>query len=144
MIRKATFGDLATIRPLVRAASEELSARFGAFDCTDVIVAGVANAIVAGDAVYVAMEDSQVVGWVAWSFVPSARFAVGLGTYVMPEWRRRGISKRLRDAAEEHCRRQGALVVSGVVAKGNVAALQSCLAEGFAVVGVAVEKELQP
>jgi len=99
----------------------------------------------AGEAVVVAEQDGDLVGFCAWVHLPHSppTKVEGLGTYVVPPARRDHVSCALRKFAEEHAYRMGYRYVDGIAARDNPAGLESVLRRGFRVVGVHVRRDFQ-
>lgn len=144
-IRPAVKEDWPAIVALVRQAVAELEGRFGIPDVSEVMSPLIAQGIELGEAVYVADVDGAVVGYVAWvghvPGIPKGR-AIGLGTYVDPQHRRRHLSDELRAAASARCRELGYVAVRGEAHVDNEAGLRSCERLGFKPVAVVVELDL--
>jgi GNAT superfamily N-acetyltransferase len=138
-VKRATWEDEQILADLYRAATEERG------DTNlQLVFDGVRYALQNDDAVYLAFDGDRPVGVVAWTHTPLAAegAVVGFGTYVVPQYRRQGIQRRLRAAATDHCRQKHYKTVEGVVSENNVAGLQSALDDGFEVVGYLVRKTL--
>lgn len=87
------------------------------------------------------------VGYTLWCELPNplgldfaARVLHGLGTYVLPPYRRVKVSEHLRNVAEAQAKRLGFEKIVGVAY--HEAGAQSVLRRGFTVVGAHVEKRL--
>jgi GNAT superfamily N-acetyltransferase len=144
IVRKATWADEDVLAELYRAANTELGSKYGRGESIQLVFDVLRYALQNDDAVFLAFDGDWAVGAVAWTHTPLARdgVAVGVGTFVRPEYRRSDVSRKLRQAASDYCKEKGYTSVEGVVAEGNVAGLQSALDNGFKVVGYLVEKQL--
>lgn len=144
IIRQATADDDARLACLVAALGDELEDRFGYPSSNDLVTATVRHGVANDDAVFVAEAGGDVIGIVAWVNPPgfASDIAHGLGTYVVPEWRRKGVSERLRKAAMDHCRRKGRRWVYGTASTGNEAGIVSGVAVGFKEIGRLYRLEL--
>jgi GNAT superfamily N-acetyltransferase len=116
----------------------------GGLDHRKLLAIAIKHGVENGEAIFVADVDGELVGFVAWTGLPNAADgeAVGFGTYVVPEYRRRGISNALRWAAREHCQKLGYKFVTGTAMTGNTAGLQSVEALGFEIIGYEVRLKL--
>lgn len=143
MIRRATREDFPRLSLLADLLSAEHEAR-GEAPIAHVVKGGFLAAFDLDVPVWVWVSDlADLVGaFCLWLPTASGR-AQGLGTYVQPQWRRRGISPALREKAEESMAALGQTSVEGVAVIGNEAGLMSALKQGFRVVGYLVRKELR-
>lgn len=71
------------------------------------------------------------------------KLAVAHGAYVTPEWRGRGVAKRLQSLAHTHLANFGYTSLVSVVMKGNTAGLASATAAGAEVTGHYTNVNLQ-
>jgi GNAT superfamily N-acetyltransferase len=143
MIRSALGADFDRMAVLVRSCCEELESKYGSLPAAELIVNAMDVALQCGQRIYIDEEGDQVVGVCLWVEQPGMPGIVaGLGTYVHPAFRGRKISSALRDRAESHWKELGFTQVTGTVADGNVAGLQSALNRGFEKVAVEVRKAL--
>jgi len=101
-----------------------------------------------GEPTLVALLDGKVVAFTLWgSFENNLglqmrdNFCVGLGTYVLPEQRHRGVASDLRTWAMRVALERGYARILGTAY--HDAGLASVLALGFRAVGTQVEKQLQ-
>lgn len=143
LVEFATKADLPELGEAVVAASRELHDRYGTPDMSRAILAGMAYGIDREQAVVVARDEVGICGFVIWIWFDgvSAVGAVdGLGTWVAAKHRRTGLGAAMRELAERRCVEAGRSAVSGIVALGNDAALESVQKMGFEVVGLAVTK----
>ena len=142
-IRKAGHADVIKIVQLVVECSMELEDNHSTPNQSEAIAIAVGHGIDNNEAVFIAEDDGKIVGYVAWVHLPgNARGHVeGCGTFVKPELRRTGLSKKLRTYAIMHAKSKGYHTVRGVASKTNEAALASVLKSGFNVVGIMVERK---
>lgn len=138
-IRLATTDDLEALRGLVEAYTEE-TAQHGTERQPALLLDAILYGIRSDEAVVVAEQFDDVVGFCAWVHLPMSPDGKveGLGTYVTPEWRLDHVSERMRQAARAHAVKRGYRYVDGVAADGNEAGLRSVLNMGFRAVGVLV------
>lgn len=143
-IRLAEAADLGAIRELVEKASEELAEAYGMPRVDELMMAGIVHGVREGEAVVVAEQMEEIVGYCAWVHLPGCppEAVEGLGTYVMPLARKDYVSHDMRVYATDHARRRGYEYVRGEVAMSNEAGLKSALANGFEITGYTVRKEL--
>jgi GNAT superfamily N-acetyltransferase len=94
-----------------------------------------------GEAVVVAEESGELVGFVVWVAFPDAAEGevLGAGTYVAPQFRRQLVSVEMREFAKDYCREKGRKYVSGAVFGENVAGLRAAKRTGARVRGYLVE-----
>lgn len=103
----------------------------------------------AAGAALVAEEGGRVVAFTLAGEFPCrflthhGRAAMGWGTFVLPDNRRRGLAGNLRDRLDQELRRQGFDVVLGGYAPSNVAAQASVEGIGFEVYQVLGAKRLR-
>jgi ribosomal protein S18 acetylase RimI-like enzyme len=143
LLEFATREDLPELGEAVVAASAELRDRHGTPDMSRAIVGGAAYGIDHQQAVVIARDGDGICGFVIWVWFEgvSADGSVdGLGTWVARKYRRTGLGAAMRELAERRCVEAGRKCVSGIVALGNDAALESVTKAGFDVVGIAVTK----
>lgn len=98
-----------------------------------------------GDPCLVAVDDGRAVGLVVWTGgAPLGDYdgvvCFGWGTYVAPAARRTGVARELRDRAAALAKERGYTTVLG--AAYSQEGFAACLATGFHVVGVLVERAL--
>jgi hypothetical protein len=143
-IRLALTDDLDSLRELVAKASEELHETFDTPRMDDLIMVGITHGIRSGEAVVVAEQMGEIIGYCAWVHLPGLPPGVveGLGTYVLPMARKDYVSHDMRVYATDHARRMGYQYVRGEVALNNEAGLKSALANGFEISGYVIRKEL--
>lgn len=143
-IRLADASDIGAIQELVQQASAELAENFDAPRLDDLIMAGIVHGVREREAVVVAEQFDELIGFCAWVHLPGtpADGVEGLGTYVVPQARKDYVSHDLRVYATDHARRLGYKYVTGTLALDNEAGLKSALANGFTVAGYLVRKEL--
>ena len=133
--------------PKLWALAEELiasQAEFGAPDYRRAMATFLAHGVSNYEAIVVAEQDGELVGFTAWARVPDGADGevCGMGTYVKPSWRKGGLSNRLREFAKAHCKSKGYQFVTAVVWKGNYAGLASAESSGANIVGYLVEWKL--
>lgn len=143
-IRLAEVGDLGAIRELVEQASAELEEAYGTPRMDDLMMAGIVHGVREREAVVVAEQMGDIIGFCAWVHLPGLPPEVveGLGTYVVPMARKDYVSHDMRVYATDHARRLGYQYVRGEVALNNDAGLKSALANGFEISGYVIRKEL--
>lgn len=143
-LRLATLDDMPVLERLVRHAGIELEERFGTPRMDTVVLLAMRYGIDTGQAVAVAEQGDDIVAWCARVHMPGMPdgYAEGLGTWVWEPYRKEHVGRDLRRFTDEHAARCGIEYVTGVAAVGNDAGLQSCLREGYEVVGTAVRKRL--
>lgn len=99
-----------------------------------------------GEPTLLADDDGQVRGYVMWGSIPSPELDVrepichGLGTYIVPEFRRHGLATDLRTEALKLARALGYKRVSGVA--HHIAGQASVVPLGFQACGVQMEVTL--
>ena len=101
-----------------------------------------------GDPCLVAEEDGVLLGYVQWCGIPDPlglgwrmQTVHGFGTFVLPDHRRKGISTKLRDLAEEIAKAVGYQQVTGVAY--NALGAATVMSRGFQIAGALVYKELK-
>lgn len=143
-IRLAELSDLDAIRELVSMACEELETAYGTPRMDDLMVASIALGIRAREAVVVAEQIGEIVGFCAWVHIPGcpADAVEGIGTYVLPMARKEYVSHDMRQFATDHARRLGYKFIRGEVALNNEAGIKSAVANGFEITGYTIRKEL--
>lgn len=145
ILRLATLDDLPKLGELVSLASAELEEKHG----TPRMDAGLMNCLRIGiesrQAVVVAEQGGEVLGWCARVMLPGLApgHAEGLGSWVREDYRRQHVARDLRRFADEHARQMGATFVTGTAAKDNIAGVMSCRNEGYVIVGYLMRKELR-
>lgn len=143
-IRLADTADLGAIRELVAKASEELAEAYGTPRMDDLMMAGIVHGVREREAVVVAEQLDEIIGFCAWVHLPGCppEAVEGIGTYVLPLARKDYVSHDMRQYASDHARRRGYQYVRGEVAMSNEAGLKSALANGFEITGYTIRKEL--
>lgn len=143
IIRLATEDDLPILEKLVEYAVQELEAKFQT-PRNSLVFEMVKYGIGAGEAVVVAEQDQDVVGWCARVSMPGMAegHAEGLCTWTFKPFRREHVGRDMRAFADAHAKSRGAKFVTGIAAKDNVAGINSCLAEGYVITGYLLRKEL--
>lgn len=141
-IRLATTDDVPRLNALAVAYSLETE-QYGTERNERLLCDLLLYGIRAGEAVVVAEQEGDLVGWCAWVHLPhsSPGKVEGLGTYVVPAVRRDHVSCALRKFTEEHAVLLGYRYVDGIAASDNPAALESVLSRGFRVVGTHVRRD---
>lgn len=142
-VRLATAKDAEPLWVLVKEYVDEHAA-MGAPISEALLAIGITYGIKHGEAVVVAQEDDDLIGFVAWVNMPPAAEGevIGFGTYVRGDYRGCGISAQMRELAKEQCRKQGHKYVTGTALLDNVAGIHSACALGFEVVGYALRCDL--
>jgi GNAT superfamily N-acetyltransferase len=142
-VRRATLADWDVLSRLM-AKMLVGHTKFEPLSSPEAVAAGVMQGLKTDEAVFLAETSSGPVGYIAWVCFPLSPpgLVSGLGTYVEPEFRGKGVSAQLRDAAEEFCKSKGATVVQGVVHVDNESGLESSLRRGFKVTGHLLSKSL--
>jgi GNAT superfamily N-acetyltransferase len=94
-----------------------------------------------GEAVVVAEECGELVGFAVWVAFPDAAEGevLGAGTYVAPQFRRQLVSVQLREFAKDFCRAKGKKYVTGAVFGDNAAGLAAAKRTGANIKGFLVE-----
>ena len=142
-IRQATLNDWTALAGLVAKMLVEHSS-FDTMSSPSTVGEGILHGLRTNEAVFVAEKDGKFHGYVAWVHFPLSPEGLvsGLGTYVEPEFRKKGLSEKLREAATAFCKRKGYTTIQGVAHKDNKAGLESSLKNGFSVAGYLVSKRL--
>jgi GNAT superfamily N-acetyltransferase len=140
LIRLANADDGPKLWRLVEEYIEE-ERRRGSPDQRKVIALAIEYGIRRGEAVVVAEEAGELVGFVVWVAFPDAAEGevLGAGTYVTPRFRRQLLSVQLREFAKDFCRAKGKKFVSGAVWGDNAAAIAAAKRTGAKVKGYLVE-----
>ena len=140
LIRLANADDGTKLWRLVEEYIEEERGR-GSPDQRKVIALAIEYGIRRGEAVVVAEEAGELVGFVVWVAFPDAAEGevLGAGTYVSPRFRRQLVSVQLREFAKDFCRAKGKKFVTGAVWGDNTAALAAAKRTGAKVKGYLVE-----
>jgi len=138
MIRACASPEADDVFALIVLASVELE-RYGTPNMATTLIHLVNAALVAGQPIYVAEEDGEIVGYCAWLRIEGTPLGMitGAGTYVKPKHRKRGLARQMREAATNYWREHEGKYVRGTVASGNEAGRLAL--EGFRVVGYEVE-----
>jgi len=151
MIRAWEEHDREALRPLVGdclASTYDNGADLkpSAMNVAYLIEFGLARAA-AGDPCLLWEKDVGIIAYTLWAEMANplnldfrGKVCYGFGTYVLPNWRRRGISDQLRDAAEARAKLAGFVKVVGTAY--HETGLVSCLNRGYRVAGAYVEKTL--
>lgn len=144
IVRAADFSDWNQLAAMVEASNREMAAKYDAPDYTRAHLSVCMAALREYGGLFVAEKDDILVGYIAWVSPPDFPVGVveGLGTYVLPEFRKTGVAAELRAEAVEWHRKRGGTRVFGVVNKGNVAGLAASVADGFEVVGLLMRKDI--
>lgn len=132
MIRLARIDDLPQLRPLV--ADYMLSqVELGASDQTHTVEALMRYGISSGEAIVVAEDCGEIVGFCAWSHHDGAATdeVAAVGTYVVPEHRGKRLASQMRAHAKQHCRQRGYKRITAAVLNNNEPGIQSLLKSGF-------------
>jgi GNAT superfamily N-acetyltransferase len=140
LIRLANPGDGPKLWALVEEYIAE-EVRRGAPDQRKVLTLAIEYGVRRGDAVVVAEESDELVGFVVWVAFPDAAEGevLGAGTYVSPQFRRQLVSVQMREFAKDFCRAKGKKFVTGAVWGDNVPALKAAKRTGAKVKGYLVE-----
>jgi GNAT superfamily N-acetyltransferase len=143
LIRLANADDGARLWRLVEEYIEEEKRR-GSPDQRKVLAMAIEYGVRRGEAVVVAEEAGELVGFVVWVAFPDAAEGevLGAGTYVTPRFRRQLVSVELREFAKDFCRAKGRKFVSGAVWGDNPAAIAAAKRTGAKVKGYLVEWRL--
>jgi L-amino acid N-acyltransferase YncA len=143
-VRFATEEDYPSLRRRARWLDYE-NRKYGQESVEQEIVSAMSHAFRTNQNIVVAEnKGGEIVGFCAWVSLPISRpgEAMGVGTYVTPEYQRTGISSAMRQVMERDLRARGITSVVGVAAAGNWGGLESALKAGFSVTGWVVKKEL--
>jgi GNAT superfamily N-acetyltransferase len=143
IVQFATRDDLPDLADAITAASSELADQYATPDSSTAILRGATYGIERGQAVVIARDNAGICGFVIWVWfdgLSPGKGVEGLGTWVSRLHRRNGLGAAMRELAERRCVEAGRESVSGIVALGNDAALESVMADGFDVMGIAVRK----
>lgn len=142
-IRLATQDDIGRIAELVVLASEELE-EYGTPRVDDAVIAAIVGGIRDGEAVVVAEQEGEVVGFTARVHLPGSDpdCAEGIGRYVLPACRLDHVDRDMQRFAEAHARSRGRKYITGSIMKDNQASLAACLKGGYRVVGYLVRRDL--
>jgi GNAT superfamily N-acetyltransferase len=140
LIRLANGDDAKQLWGLVEEYIEEEKRR-GSPDQRKVLAMAIEYGVRRGEAVVVAEEAGELVGFVVWVAFPDAAEGevLGAGTYVTPKFRRQLVSVELREFAKDFCRAKGRKYVSGAVWGDNIPALKAAKRTGAQVKGYLVE-----
>jgi GNAT superfamily N-acetyltransferase len=138
MIRIATESDLPKLKIMIELLTD-MHVKEGLPDNRDAFYAAVKGGI---DHVFVMEESGELVGFVAWIPISDSE-AVGYGTYVAQDFRRKGISEALRSASKEHLKSIGISIVTGGVAMFNEPAMKAVQKQGFKPVAYVVQLSLE-
>lgn len=143
-IRLATLADLPVLARLVEYAADELAEKFDTPRMGAGVTACIKHGLDTHQAVVVAEQQGEVIGWCARVSLPGLPEGQveGLGTWVAEKYRRDGVAREMREFADEQARIRGAKFVTGIATKGNIAGIESCLAEGYKIAGFLMRKEL--
>ncbi len=144
-IRLATQDDWPALVKLVGHFWDEQERRFGLPRLEHGTLALLRHGIETGQAVVVAEQNLELVGWCARVMAPGLPdgLAVGVGRWVFEPFRREHVGRDLCRFADQHAARCGATEITGEVAGTNEAALAAALADGWAVVGYSIRKPLK-
>lgn len=136
-IRLATESDLPTLKKLVAFASEELAAKCGTARMDNVVYGLIERGVHDGEAVVVAEDSTNIIGWCARVSRPELPHGEvqGVGTWVFQPYRREKVARDMRRLADRHAKQLGARYVIGVASIKNDAGIKSVLAEGYEVYG---------
>jgi GNAT superfamily N-acetyltransferase len=140
LIRLANADDAAKLWRLVEEYVEEQKS-LGNPDQRKILALAIEYGVRRGEAVVVAEESGELVGFVVWVAFPDAAEGevLGAGTYVAPQFRRQLVSVEMREFAKDFCRAKGMKFVSGAVLGENVAGLAAAKRTGAKVRGYMVE-----
>lgn len=143
-IRLATPADLPVLQKLVAHSASELEEKYGTPRMDEGLMQCMKHGIDTKQAVVVAEQEGEIVGWCARVHLPGLPpgQVEGLGTWVHAPYRRERVGADMRSFADKHAKLLGAKFVTGVAAKDNVAGVRSCLDEGYEVVGYQMRKLL--
>jgi len=139
IVRLATEDDMAALLPLVDAFVEDQK-RIGEPDQRAYILIAARQAMMTGEALVVAADGKELVGYLIWTAFPGAPKGevLGAGTYVAPEYRSRGIAARMQRYALHHLFDMGYEWVTGAVALKNEAAIHLIGATGAEITGYVI------
>ena len=152
IIRLATNDDLPAIQAELPHFLKELQPFGSLVACDDVnvnlLLFVVRQAIDRGDPVVVAERDGQIVGFCLWTQLDTPlrydrKVLHGLGTFVVPAFRKQGISDLIRSLAEGIARDKGYESILGSVHPSNVAGVASLEGHGWKTVHCVVVKDLR-
>jgi L-amino acid N-acyltransferase YncA len=142
-IRLATSGDrawleMAMLRMILDGGVAKEAIPFSPTEknCSLMYDNVLSQAIDAGDPILVAEHEGVMVAAAFWTIyrgpyeMPNVR-AFAYGTYVSPEYRMLGLSKKMRDVAISVLKDLGAETVDGVVDLMNTPGVESALSFGF-------------
>jgi GNAT superfamily N-acetyltransferase len=147
-IRPWLIGDWITLEPTVLKYLEE-QARAGGpilpnYRSANTFIEDAMRGAQRGDPVLLATRDNKVAGFVVW-IAPPTNYAMvskrltGMGTYVVPRFRRDGLATELRQAAEALARAQRFTGVDGIAY--DTAGIQTVKSLGFVPAGILTRKE---
>jgi GNAT superfamily N-acetyltransferase len=124
-IRAATLEDESVIRTLYAAFAKEVVE----FDhetpqIEKVWDKHIKTAIEAGHPVFVAVEDAEIVGLIAWIEAGTPESLLNLCVYVTPEFRREGIATKLMESARKQAIQNGCKTVFDTVSLLNEGAIE--------------------
>ena len=143
LIRLANGDDGPQLWRLVEEYIEEEKLR-GSPDQRKVLAMAIEYGVRRGEAVVVAEESGELVGFVVWVAFPDVAEGevLGAGTYVTPQFRRQLVSVQMREFAKDFCRAKGKKFVTGAVWGDNIPALKAAKRTGAKVKGYLVEWRL--
>lgn len=150
-IRLANDADIPVLQKLVAHAATELAEKYGTPRMDTGLMQCLKYGIDTKQAVVLAEQEQppdsknwEVIGWCARVHLPGLPpgQVEGLGTWTFEPFRRERVATDMRKFADDHARRCGARVITGIAAKDNVAGVRSCLDEGYEVVGYQMRKVL--
>lgn len=144
ILRLANMADLPALTEMVALASAELEEKHGTPRMDGGIIACLRIGIESRQAVVVAEQEGELVGWCARVMLPGLApgHAEGVGTWTSPEHRKQGVAHDMRKFADEYAKSIGVRFITGIAAKDNVDGMMSARADGYEVIGYQVRKEL--
>lgn len=144
-IRPATLDDWDTVANFIAALNHERAVNGGVnFERMHLEVV---HAAIIGDAggVYLAYDGERPVGFTAMVSFPvmPPGYVEGIGTYVIPRYRRTKVAHELGVACREFHRAHGGRAIYGTVDLSNEASVARCMAEGAEVVGLVLRYPIE-
>lgn len=149
VVRLATEEDLPALLPMMDCFVEDQRS-IGEPNQRDYLLIAARQALATGQALVVAADERELVGYLIWTAFPGAPKGevLGAGTYVAPKYRGKGIAARMQRYALHHLFDMGYEWVTGAVALKNEPAIHLIGATGAEITGYVIRwrrpRSLQP